>query len=489
GEAGYKLGLCLRRLDRAAEAREVWREVLQDEADRWALLAGCELWADHLVARRFEAARSVAESISFSAGGRGLLELPHELRERLLQQVRGLASGIDLIRPEPQRIAMLQATHQALAVLGAGPHARVWVAFSLARALHWEERYQQALPILQEMLDLPEAQWSPRTHILLSFEWLWLARLAGTVSTIDPRVLHPLARDLARVQGLAADGALEAALELAADLDRRMQQQGGVEYKHWAMLRLLRALRPEADLRLGALADATPVAYQDGFGANDPRTGLDLIYALAIESATGDLQTDTVARLMASMQGLGDRLGEAGLGAAVLRVVQPDPDTLRRTWSSQRGRMVLHELALCHLDMRSLVVQAQALLLYGRIVDQLTPADAPALCDEAIWRSCVDIFGTYVAGELSIEDMLAYSLRFLGNPLGPEWDQLHGRFSPPMQRTLGFLLALRLASTGQQEQAAAILTMLPDDADDPTLSQAMAWLGAGLAAEADPLRW
>lgn len=521
-EARYKRAVCLGRLARSDEARELLEALWNEQADRrpearrWRALAGMRLLEDAW--QRDDDIRSRALLIDLSTVF-SLAEIaqfvPAEHRNRLLQQIRREGQRWRLAF---DRAGDIEAMEQVAALdtsLNEDPLQRCSTWWRLADAYRCSDRGGDALVVLRRLLSLPVGPPpADRARAAAAYD----APL-GLALGQSPAYQVTLVRDLLwlhleRNELDAAQAVLDAWLPVgdAAPSPERMplwvdrarlawRREQHEEAEAW-LKRFLAEVDPRR-VAHGQLADACLLYglllerkgdaraarevwfrgarrnWHEGFlestelsrasGAEMVEVALSLGFDGMLAGLTGEYPLDEAARALTN------HLGGSGVTTKVIERLAPTafpPEFVRdatlAAYRSPRGRAFIRRSALQEVTLREQAVEPAYLLVWGAARVACfggLPPEQPSALDELLYTDVQYMVDGLDSGEFDVKFMETVLNLWRGRFDEPEWRRQTARH-PAKWPTLAYVIARRYHTSPE----------LADDRRDRRLLDRARWL-------------
>ncbi len=468
-EARYKEGLCLVGLGDLKEAEQVFRRLVEPDDKRWSLLAECQIWLLHLRGNRWAEAQQVFESLSLRRTPQELAAvIPEELRQNILGFYSDQSAGLNLYKPDRDRIGKVKHALKIDELLHGAPDVPAYRRWALLRAYHAAGLRDEALAHAADVLDnVPTlAGW----RVSWVMEYGWLLRQKGDAK----RALKEVDRWLLDKSGAYREGMEAALLERArahaalgdgakaeADLDEffRLPRE---KRKSWhaaaALLRgFLRQRRDGGAAALDAWKEALPEDDKDDLTG----TGSEVLNEMILASLADRLTDDRAKKLWARV--LAGAGGDAGLGRLASQVEMP-PAVLRRMWRGGRGRKIAEQVAYQSVSFAEQVRLPLLLLGTEYRRQNALPAEVTDTQDRLVWRLLEDCYALYVSDKLGATQLPFLLATWKGNAGFLGWTSVKNGLDAPLRGPLAYVFGHRFLRLGKADLAADFFKTALDDA-------------------------
>jgi hypothetical protein len=477
-EARYKRALCLLALKQAEEAlpvlRQLGRGVTEDRADRWGLLADCQLWLHHLRQREVDQADEVFRLLETHYRFEQLAALiSDELRGQILEAYRSSNAGLLSIRKDVRAARHLRRVMDVETLFGAPPRERVHTAHALCLRHLLNDETDQAVRAAEELLGDPALGAESTTTLVVDLV------LALRQRHEEGRALAELDRRLPGGEGQYPIRSLPLLLEracllatqkkwAAADKDVaayfRQFNPGHWRYPAWLRSRALMIrgfLRQEQGDDAGAQQD-----WKESLGLLKGTPFYATCEGFILASLTNDLtETDVTFFIEQTTRGLGIPAAKfirkgGDFGTRWLAEV------MRNTWRSPRGREYARRITfldISYIDGDGI----QFALFVAEAFSRGALSGAPSAEQEAlIWGVSEGVYRAYTRGDFSDAQAFLGLNTWLGASGFTGWSGLSATLQgrPDLRGPLAYLFAQRYLRLKKPDEARTLLQTALKDA-------------------------
>ena len=479
-EARYKEALCLQAVGRGREALALFEELAAEDGPRWPALAGVRLWAAYLDADR----RREADDVFLSLSSRYTLDrlmmlVPREVRRRIMWVSFDQCIGLALLIPNANRVADAERALVAGRLLGASPEQLSLMKWANCRALHMAGRYDDALALLTELVEMPL---SIRRGDPME-ECSWILRQQGkgreALDAVDSWLLDEAGevradRAWLRVERARVYAGLAEWERAERDIDAFLSNAPAAhEYVYYGGAHLVKGFllerRGDADGAVKTWHAGRMSAWVEAGLSKRVRcgpTGFERFYDLLLASLVGDVTPamlqDLVGRFVKRLApGVGEQLAGSGrlpLPGVVQEALNGLPDSPR--WHAYARRVAFRSDSLAETFRAPVSIvasdaMARAVAPGGRVDPELIAQ---------FTRTAERLHAAYGDGSISIQHAVQGLLAWKGTTGVLGWGGLRSALPKETRGPIAYVLGCRYQRAGKRAEAAEVLRHAVADA-------------------------
>jgi tetratricopeptide (TPR) repeat protein len=497
-EVACKIGLCLAKLDRHAEALATLETVVPSSETRWAAVALCQLWLLHLRAERFQD----AEALFVSAMGRFkrdqlVANVPDELRRAILQRVT--IPPTNYLTPDLTVIEKME-TFAKIAALLDEPQVALMHQYqvSIARMLAGDTSGATDLSsrLIREVFDPAAAARFVGGLPWLARMYAWAGMQNGQIDTVVATLYQmadrhfpygslakefpPYAVRTARGTYLflaIAEYRRGRKVEALNNLNRFDQPvEGEHRFEFNAMAALCRGfLRLDAGDRAGAMKVWKEGTYREfrrlhpGHDFSDPLAGpatpsswYNLYYAILLGSLSDSL-SDSDAEAM--LKQLANAASSDPTIVQVFSTLQIRGEHVRSMWQSSKGQEYARKVAFLDISAKEYFRVPVQLIGYEKLRRDVFAGKSTPAQDEICWQACTglttDVFDKNISRTNAVQIALGWkgTFGFLG------WGGAQASIPKTTRGPLAYLMGFRYVTLKKPGEAKQLFQQAVQDAE------------------------